>query len=109
MMFHYPYFPYYNRYTRYGYSYPGVNINHSFLKKPLSSFDSTNSRVKKEEPKEDTQIEKEKEDASPVFFNLFGIELHFDDILLICLIFFLYSEGVEDQSLFIALILLLLS
>ena len=42
-------------------------------------------------------------------FEIFGIKLHFDDILLICLIFFLYNEGVKDEFLFIALILLLLS
>jgi len=44
-----------------------------------------------------------------VIFEIFGIKLHFDDILLICLIFFLYNEGVQDQYLFIALVLLLLS
>lgn len=42
-------------------------------------------------------------------FSFFGIDLHFDDILLICLLVFLYNEGVQDQFLFIALILLLLS
>ena len=49
-----------------------------------------------------------KKDNSEVF-EIFGIKLHFDDILLICLIFFLYSEGVKDDYLFISLILLLLS
>ena len=43
------------------------------------------------------------------YFELFGLKLHFDDILLICLIIFLYNEGVKDQFLFISLILLLLS
>lgn len=42
-------------------------------------------------------------------FEIFGLKLYFDDLLLICLIFFLYNEGVKDQFLFIALILLLLS
>ncbi len=42
-------------------------------------------------------------------FELFGIQLYQDDILLICLIFFLYNEGIKDEFLFIALILLLLS
>lgn len=42
-------------------------------------------------------------------FEIFGIKLYFDDILLVCLIFFLYDEGVKDQYLFIALVLLLLS
>lgn len=43
------------------------------------------------------------------FFEVFGIKLYFDDILLICLLFFLYEEGVKDQELFVSLILLLLS
>ena len=43
------------------------------------------------------------------FFELFGLKLYFDDVLLICLIFFLYQEGVKDEELFISLILLLLS
>lgn len=47
--------------------------------------------------------------SSKPIFEIFGIKLFFDDILLISLIFFLYSEGVKDQSLFIVLILLLLS
>ena len=42
-------------------------------------------------------------------FELFGITLHVDDILLISLLLFLYTEGVNDQLLFISLILLLLS
>lgn len=43
------------------------------------------------------------------FFELFGLKLYFDDVLLICLIFFLYQEGVQDEELFISLILILLS
>lgn len=43
------------------------------------------------------------------YFEILGIKLHYDDILLICLIFFLYKEGVKDETLFIGLILLLLS
>ena len=43
------------------------------------------------------------------YFDIFGIKLSSDDILLICLIFFLYTEGVKDDFLFIALVLLLIS
>lgn len=43
------------------------------------------------------------------FFEILGIKLYSDDILLLCLIFFLYREGVQDEYLFIALIMLLLS
>ena len=47
--------------------------------------------------------------SESALFEVFGMKLYFDDILLICLIFFLYNEGVQDQYLFISLILLLLS
>lgn len=47
-------------------------------------------------------------ETSPIF-EIFGIKLYFDDLLIIALLFFLYEEGVEDNLLFISLILLLLS
>ena len=65
-------------------------------KKNLSSnVSKKNINIKKEEPN--------------ILFEIFGLKLYFDDVLLICLIFFLYNEGVKDDYLFIALILLLLS
>lgn len=70
------------------------------------------SKANNEKNKSDEYINHNSSDSmrheKPVF-ELFGIQLFFDDILLISLIFFLYNEGVKDQSLFVALILLLLS
>lgn len=43
------------------------------------------------------------------YLEILGIKLHFDDILLILLIYFLYTEGVKDIYLFFTLILLLLT
>lgn len=40
--------------------------------------------------------------------EILGISFFLDDILIICLLFFLYTEGVKDDMLFICLILLLL-
>ena len=42
-------------------------------------------------------------------FDLFGLKIYTDDVLLVSLIYFLYSEDVKDDGLFIVLILLLLS
>lgn len=42
-------------------------------------------------------------------FEILGIKLYSDDILLLCLIFFLYKEGVQDEYLFVSLLMLLLS
>ena len=43
------------------------------------------------------------------YFNLFGLSLHIDDLLILALLFFLYQEGIDDLYLYIALILLLLN
>lgn len=66
--------------------------------------------------KQEVKKEQEKSEYSEVrhvgeepIFEIFGIKLFFDDILIVALIFFLYNEGVEDNLLFISLILLLLS
>ena len=63
-------------------------------------------------PPPTTHESKKEEHASledSPLFQVFGISLYFDDILLVCLILFLYQEGVKDEGLFMALILLLLS
>lgn len=57
----------------------------------------------------DTLKKENTEDAKEECFEIFGLKLYFDDLLLIALLFFLYQEEVKDTSLYIALILLLLS
>ena len=85
--------------------YPNTQINQN---------QNNNSNISYLQPSTRKDFPKEKQDSNTSnkessVFEIFGIKLYFDDILLICLIFFLYTEGVEDQYLFIALILLLLS
>ena len=46
---------------------------------------------------------------NPVWLDLFGIKLYFDDVLILSLLFFLYKEEVKDEGLFLALALLLIS
>ena len=43
------------------------------------------------------------------FFNILGFHLFLDDIIIICLLLFLYQEQVTDQILYIILLLLLFS
>lgn len=47
--------------------------------------------------------------AEPVWLDLFGIKLYFDDVLILSLLFFLYKEEVKDEGLFLALVMLLIS
>ena len=44
-----------------------------------------------------------------VIFEIFGLKVYLDDLLIICILLFLYQEGIQDEYLFICLILLLLS
>lgn len=80
---------------------PGsVAYNKNICEDNLSNdFSNSNSKQKKLPLEPDDEY----------FFEIFGLKLYFDDVLLICLLFFLYEEGVKDQELFISLILLLLS
>ena len=91
-MIYYNYPPYY--YLNPGYKSP----------KKQKSVPETPTQLKTQ-PK----FKKKNSSNNGTIFELFGIKLYSDDILLICLIFFLYNEGVKDDYLFIALILLLLS
>lgn len=58
------------------------------------------------EPTEKASVNSE---ASDAFFEIFGLKLYFDDVLIMCILFFLYNEKVHDEELFICLILLLLT
>lgn len=73
----------------------------------------TNFRINEEKKKDKTFNKNEKDseivEPSESFFEIFGIKLYFDDILIICILFFLYNEKVQDEELFICLILLLLT
>lgn len=55
------------------------------------------------------QKNKSNNNSNDYLFDLFGLKIYTDDVLLVSLIYFLYSEGVKDEGLFIVLILLLLS
>lgn len=42
-------------------------------------------------------------------FEIFGLKIFFDDVLILCILFFLYNEDVKDYELFLCLILLLIT
>ena len=48
-------------------------------------------------------------DNSIPVFEMFGIKLFLDDVIIICLLIFLYQEQVKDEMLYIILFLLLFS
>lgn len=65
--------------------------------------------VYEESPKPESRSAKIQKSENPVWLDLFGIKLYFDDVLILSLLFFLYKEEVKDEGLFLALVLLLIS
>lgn len=65
---------------------------------------------KPEEPQKlERSCHQKPKQETPVWLDLFGIKLYFDDVLILSLLFFLYKEEVKDEGLFLALVLLLIS
>ena len=124
-------FSYYRNYPRYPYSYnyssyftQGNSINTNSKNNNLnqkqrptqsqnkSSNQNQNLYSNQNSNRNSNQSQnknKSNSNDSDYLFDLFGIKLYFDDILILGLIYFLYSEGVKDEMLFISLLLLLIS
>lgn len=105
MIYNLPFYPHY--YRKYNPIYP-PNINRNNHQTIKTQNEKHNTYSKNKNPERVTEINAQ-EDNDDIIFEIFGIKLHSDDILLICLIFFLFKEEVNDEYLFISLILLLLS
>ena len=92
------------------YKNPSRNPYYYQNSSPLSHFSNSVPQYNHENPP-NTKAEKNRsnKNTDDFLFDLFGLKIYNDDILLISLLYFLYSEGVKDDGLFIVLILLLLS
>ena len=99
---YYPHFPlnFYKNHFKKPYHYPPIHSANT-SSTHLPSLDNT-LNIKDEKNKSN-------KNNNDFLFDLFGLKIYYDDILLISLLYFLYSEGVKDDGLFIVLILLLLS
>ena len=96
------YLPYYNNYYN---PYYYNNFNHSVN----NQKDSTTVTCSEVNNKSHYHKPKPQNVNDTVWLDLFGIKLYFDDVLILSLLFFLYKEEVKDESLFISLLLLLIS
>ena len=98
---YYPYYPYYRK--------------NSYFKKDDDMSENIRKTDKSSNNKIYNEVENNKNKSSrsdineEPFWDILGIKLYLDDLIILCLLFFLYQEGVKDEILFISLILLLLS
>ena len=125
MMYNYPFFsfPHFRRYANYYTPYSPyisqpINIqNHNSVNNDKILNKSNEIKKEKSSSKKapsgfnflNNFFNQSDRNDKEEYFDLLGLKLYYDDLLLIGLIFFLYKEDVKDQYLFFALILLLLS
>lgn len=81
----------------------------NFQEQKMKHFEAKKNCLKNETKQDHPKMSQAQHPEHEFIFEIFGLKIYFDDLLLICIIFFLYQEGIQDQYLFIALILLLLS
>lgn len=106
-------FPYYKSSPRSPQNFSASNFSKATDYKPYSNHDilkpACDCEPKIQEPCFNDRQKNKSNNNDDYLFDLFGLKLYTDDVLLVSLIYFLYSEGVKDESLFIVLMLLLLS
>ena len=86
----------------------GYNYNYRRPVPQVSNPHNINATTFSDSKEKDEKKNSESKD-SEYFFELFGMKLYFDDVLIICILLFLYNEQVHDQELFLCLVLLLIS
>ena len=106
--YNYNYYRYYNRYN------PSIK----------DTTNNTNSEGQEKNKEEKDSITNSKEisntinsisylnstsDSDQAIFEIFGIKLYLDDLIIIGLLFFLYQQNVNDEMLYMILFLLLFS
>ena len=118
MRFNTPYFPFAPRYNIFGHNGKYYPVSHKFsnIKKfDLQSDNSLNYNIISPEKSVDFSYAQKKEphrvpnNSSITFLDIFGLQLEFDDFLILGILLFLFIEGVNDQMLYVVLFMLLLS
>ena len=102
-------FPYFNPYNRnYGYYNKHYNSNNTYKHNLSNNINNNNANKTKQSCQTESNNLATDLSSNPLF-EIFGLKLYMDDILILCLLYFLYEENVKDELLFISLLMLLLS
>lgn len=110
------YYPYYNNYMSYSKLTPSINKSESIEKKEILNKIPAEISKQKRSSKYNTYgpisfinpfVENINEDE-PIL-EILGLQLYLDDLIILVLLFLLYKEDVQDETLFLSLLLLLLT
>lgn len=93
--------------------YP-YNYNRYYNRKPTLNINKNNYNPSSDEKNAEKSCQNDNHNLAtdsqvkPIF-EIFGLKLFMDDILILCLLYFLYEENVKDELLFLVLLMLLIS
>lgn len=100
------------RYPYYGYPYNYYKYYNHFNKQIADSENVNNEKkesITNSKPISNTNNYKRSSDSEQAIFEIMGIKLYLDDLIILGVLYFLYEQNVKDEMLYIILFLLLIS
>ena len=104
------------RFPYYGYPYNYFKYYNQFNSSNFSNHKQEDSNIKQEKSSitndnliSNTTDSKRSSNSEQAIFEILGIKLYIDDLILLGVIYFLYQQKVNDEMLYIILFLLLFS
>ncbi len=105
-MFRFPYYGYPYNYYKYYNHYN--NFNQQIAKSEIDNSEKKES-ITNSEPISNTNNSKRSSNSDQAIFEIMGIKLYLDDLIILGVLYFLYEQNVKDEMLYIILFLLLIS
>ena len=105
-MFRFPYYGYPYNYYKYYNHYN--NLNQQIAKSEIDTSEKKES-ITNSEPISNTNNSKRSSNSDQAIFEIMGIKLYLDDLIILGVLYFLYEQNVKDEMLYIILFLLLIS
>lgn len=105
-MFRFPYYGYPYNYYKYYNHYN--NLNQQIAKSEIDNSEKKES-ITNSEPISNTNNSKRSSNSDQAIFEIMGIKLYLDDLIILGVLYFLYEQNVKDEMLYIVLFLLLIS
>ncbi len=105
-MFRFPYYGYPYNYYKYYNHYN--NLNQQIAKSEIDNSEKKES-ITNSEPISNTINSKRSSNSDQAIFEIMGIKLYLDDLIILGVLYFLYEQNVKDEMLYIILFLLLIS
>lgn len=107
-MFRFPFYgyPYNYQYYKYYNKYPTNHITYEQNEKEENSITNSTEISNTINSNSDRNCSSDSEQA---IFEIFGIKLFLDDLIILGLLFLLYQQNVKDEMLYMILLLLLFS